>query len=61
MTSGSRMIVICSGDTRAEMAEIFLESRNRILAFLQRNDAPFIARLYRNRIEMWLTQDNWVR
>ena len=59
MNSGSRMIVICSGNTRAEMAEIFLASRNRILAFLRNYEAPFIARLYRNRIEVWLNRDNW--
>ena len=59
MGSGTRMLVVCSGDTRAEMAEIFLASRNRVLAFLRENEAPFIARLYRNRIEMWLSRDNW--
>ena len=60
MNSVSRIIVICSGDTRAEMAEIFLASRNRILAFLRQNDAPFIARLYRTRVEVWLNTDNWM-
>ncbi len=59
MGSGTRMIVICSGSTRAEMAEIFLASRDRVLAFLRENDAPFIARLYRSRIEMWLSRDDW--
>ena len=28
-------------------------------ANLTRNPAPFIARLYRNRIEMWLSRDDW--
>lgn len=59
MISGSRMIVICSGKTRAEMAKIFLASLRRVLAFLHQNDAPFIARLYHNRIEMWLSRENW--
>ena len=59
MSSGSRIIVIRSGETRAEMAEVFVASVNRVIAFLRENDAPFIARLYRNRIEMWLSKDDW--
>ena len=59
MESGLRVIVIRSGSTHAEMAQIFLSLREQIIAFLRQNPAPFIARLYRNHIEMWLNRDNW--
>jgi len=61
MRSGSRMLVIRGGDARAEMAQIFLASRNRLLAFLAENNAPFIARMYRSRITTWLSHDNWTQ
>ena len=59
MRSGSRMIAIRVGDARAEMAEIFLASRSRVLTFLEQNNSPFVARMYRNRIAIWLNHDNW--
>ncbi len=59
MRSGLRVIVIRSGSTRAEMALTFLDLHERIIHFLEHNPAPFIARLYHNRIEMWLNADNW--
>ncbi len=57
--SGSRVIVVSSGNTRAEMAGIFLEMYDKVIQFLRENEPPFIARLYSNRIEMWLNLDNW--
>ena len=57
MNSGARIIVISSGATRVEMARIFLELHDHVLRFLHENEPPFIARLYRDRIEMRLSQD----
>ena len=59
MSSGARIIVISSGNARAEMAQIFLELHEQILGFLRENEPPFIARLYKDRIEMWLARNNW--
>ena len=59
MNSGARIIVISSGTARAEMARIFVELHDQILGFLRENRPPFIARLYHDRIEMWLSRDNW--
>ena len=58
MNSGARIIVVSSGTTRAEMARIFLGLHDQILRFLHENESPFIARLYRDRIEMWLNLDD---
>jgi hypothetical protein len=58
MQSRLRVIVIRGGSTRAEMAKIFLNLHEQIIDFLEQNPAPFIARLYHNRIEMWLSQDD---
>ena len=46
-------------ETLAEMAQIFVGLREQITNFLRQNPAPFIARLYRDRIEMWLSHDDW--
>ena len=58
MQSRLRVIVIRGGSTRAEMAGIFLNLRDQIYDFVRQHPAPFIARLYHNRIEMWLSQDD---
>ena len=59
MRNNGRAIVIRVNGTRAEMAQIFLNLREQIIEFLRQNPAPFIARLYRDRIEMWLSRDDW--
>ena len=59
MRHGGRVIIIRASGTRADMAQIFLHLREQIIDFLSQNPAPFIARLYRDRIEMWLDQDKW--
>ncbi len=59
MQHGDRVIIIRASGTRAEMAQIFLSLHDQIIEFLRRNPAPFIARLYRDRIEMWLSRDGW--
>ncbi len=59
MTNGGRVIIIRASGTRQEMALAFLNLRHHIVEFLRQNPAPFIARLYRDRIEMWLSRDNW--
>ena len=59
MQHGGRAIIIRASGTRAEMAQIFVSLREQIMDFLYRNPAPFIARLYRDRIEMWLSRDDW--
>lgn len=59
MQHGGRVIIIRASGTRAEMAQIFLNLRDQVIELLRRNPAPFIARLYRDRIEMWLSRDDW--
>ena len=59
MDSGLRVIVIRSGSARADMATVFLDLRDQIYEFVRENPAPFIARLYRDRIEMWLSRGDW--
>ena len=61
MQSGLRVIVIRSGSTRGDMARTFLNLRDQIYDFLRQHRAPFIARLYHNRIEMWLSRADRAR
>ena len=59
MQHGGRAIIIRASGTRAEIAQIFVGLREQVTNFLRQNPAPFIARLYRDRIEMWLSRDDW--
>ena len=59
MGAGLGIIVLVSGHTHLEKAEIFLRSRRRIVNFIRQNEPPFIARLYRDRIELWLDRNKW--
>ena len=59
MGSNAAVIILAGGYTHPEMAEMFLSARRLVLEFLRQNPAPFIARPYRDRIEMWLTRYNW--
>ena len=59
MLHGGRVIILRASGTRQEMAQIFLSLRDQIIEFLRNNPAPFIARLYRDRIELWLSRDYW--
>ena len=59
MGAGLGIIVLVSGRTHREKAEIFLRSRRRIVNFIRQNEPPFIARLYRDRIELWLDRSGW--
>ena len=59
MGSNAAVIILAGGYTHSEMAEMFLSARNSVLDFLRQYQPPFIARLYRDRIEMWLSRDDW--
>ena len=58
MAAGLGVIVLVSGNTHSEKAAIFLQSRTRIVHFVRHHEPPFIARLYRNRIELWLPRQD---
>ena len=58
MAANLGVIVLISGKTHPEKAAIFLQSRNRIINFIRQHEPPFIARLYRNRIDLWFLSDN---
>ena len=60
MNSNAAVIILVSGYAHLELAENFLASRDLIVSFLRENEPPFVARLYHDRIEMWLNRDNWM-
>ena len=59
MLSNAAVISLVSGSSHGEKAAIFLACREIIIDFLRLHEPPFIARLYRDRIEMWLNLENW--
>ncbi len=58
MQSNAAIIILASDYTHPQLAENFLAARASIINFVRSNRPPFIARLYRDRIEMWLSQDD---
>lgn len=58
--SNSAIIILASDYTHQQLAANFLAARELTLSFVRSNKPPFIARLYRDRIEMWLSRDDLV-
>ena len=56
--SNGAVIILASDYTHQQLAENFLAARELIVNFVRSNRPPFIARLYRDRIEMWLSQND---
>jgi len=62
LKSGARVIVLKGKATISDLARNFVRTLPRILTFIRRHPAPFIAKVYRNadapdtpgRIEMWV-------
>ena len=72
MQAGLGLFVIVGKAPHRELAENFINTIGRILAFLERNHPPFIAKVYRpsrkelesrpaypGRVELWLSQEKW--
>lgn len=58
MQSNAAIIILASDYTHQQLAENFLGTRELIVHFVRSNQPPFIARLYRDRIEMWLSRND---
>ena len=59
MTSGARLFVLVGKLTTDEAAELFLQSRDQIEALLRKERRPFIAKIRRDGVLMWLQQKAW--
>ena len=59
MRSSAAVLILVSSHAHPELANYFLACRELIVNFLRNHGTPFIARLYRNRIEAWLSWDDW--
>ena len=57
MQSNAAIIILASDYAHQQLAENFLAARELIVHFVRSNQPPFIACLYRDRIQMWLSQD----
>ena len=61
MTSGARLFVIVGRLTAAESAEVFVRHRQKVERMADREKGPFIAKVRRDGVTMWLTQAGWKR
>lgn len=59
MTSGARLFVLVGKLTTDEAAELFLRSHGRIEALLRKERRPFIAKIRRDGVHMWLQHKAW--
>jgi hypothetical protein len=59
MTSGTRLFVLVGKLTADEAAELFIRSRERIEAVLRKERRPFIAKIRRDGVHMWLRHKAW--
>ena len=61
MESGARLFVIVGRLTTDQAAELFLRRRKQIEKLLQRETRPFIAKIRRDGILVWLRKKEWER
>ena len=63
MRVGVRGFFLIGHATPRELAENFVRRVERVRAFLNRHEGPFMAKVYRDRaaIEMWLSYEEWSR
>jgi hypothetical protein len=54
MESGARLFVIVGRLTTAEAAAIFLRQRKRVERLLRKESRPFIGKIRRDTVEVWL-------
>jgi hypothetical protein len=60
MEHGLAAFIVAGGQSHGEKAEIFLQARNRVLRFLRRHRAPFIAKIYAGgKVDLWLDEETW--
>lgn len=59
MKSGARLFVLVGKLTASEAAELFLRSRKQITQLLRKENQPFIAKIRRDGVHMWLRKRKW--
>ena len=71
MRAGVGLFVLVGQAPTLELAQNFVNSLGKVLEFLEINDPPFIAKIYRpvgdgvsnglaGRVEMWVSRADWV-
>lgn len=61
MRANARVVVIIAKGLRHDqLAELVLENRRRVERFLRRHKAPFLAKLRRDSVELWLSHQQWL-
>lgn len=58
MASGARLFVIVGRLTTDEAADVFLRQRKRIERLLRKESKPFIGKIRRDTVEVWLRRRN---
>ncbi|MGH8866324.1 MAG: hypothetical protein ACREVZ_17055 [Burkholderiales bacterium] len=61
MSSGARLFVIVGRLTTDEAAAVFLQQRKRVERLLRKESRPFIGKIRRDSVEVWLRKSDWRR
>jgi hypothetical protein len=59
MTSGARLFVIVGRFTNEEAAETFVRQSKKAENLLRKESKPFIAKIRRDAVEVWLRERQW--
>ena len=61
--AGARVFILVSGNlTRQQMADLFVDVLEKLKKFTQGNQAPFIAKIYKNgRVELWRNKNQLLK
>lgn len=71
MRAGVPLFMLIGATTHAELAQNFVQTVGKVIRFLNDNEPPFIARIYRpphedlaqgkaGRVSMWLSHQDWL-
>ena len=61
MDSGTQLFVLVGKLTTAEAAETFLKWREKIASTVATEHGPFIAKIRRDGVHIWLRRKDWRR
>jgi hypothetical protein len=59
MTSGARLFVIVGRLKNEEAAATFVRQRNKVERLLSKESKPFVAKIRRDAVEVWIRQRQW--
>lgn len=62
MHAGARVLILVGKNlTHARLAEVFIDALPRVRRLLMRQQEPFLGKIRRDAVEVWVTKSQWER